>query len=67
MTTYEEWRVTGTWGRGPFEKTFTADEGYDEPKVYARAFVDRQANDPNWTDGPHLHKRTVTVTDWEPA
>ena len=62
VTTYEEWRVTGTWGTGPY--AFTWGRGYSDPGAEARNFV-RAAQEPGpWTDGPHLHKRTVTVTDW---
>lgn len=67
VSRYEEWRVTGTWTGQLLEKTFLPDDGYSQPETDARAFIARQANDPNWTDGPHLHKRTVTVTDWEDA
>ena len=60
MTTYEEWRVTGTPsdGFGPLDHIRSAREGESDPEAavrkIARAYV--------WTDGPHLHKRTVT--DW---
>ena len=70
VTTYEEWRVTGR---------FNADIG-DEDELYeftwsqprfpdaegsARAFLALATNGVwGWTDGPHLHKRTVTVTEW---
>ncbi len=57
MTTYEEWRVTGTPGLRPHTSTFGS-EGE------ARAFVERATVVGGWTDGPHLHRRNVTVTDW---
>lgn len=64
MTTYEEWRVTGTDEDGdPIGITWHHDE---DPEQGARAFA-AWANEHDWTDGPHLHKRTVTVTDWEQA
>jgi hypothetical protein len=60
VTTYEEWRVSGTLPSGkPFATKF-------EHEVAARRLVDR-GRAMGWTDGPHLHKRTVTVTDWEDA
>ena len=65
MTTYEEWRVTGTWAGkppagGPIYITWRTDE-YDDAEDRARRWA---AANRDWTDGPHLHKRTVTVTDW---
>lgn len=69
MTTYEEWRVTGDPGDGypPFTFTFSPIRGDEDPEQSARGFV-RLVNDvSDWTDGPHLHKRTVTVTDREDA
>jgi hypothetical protein len=62
--TYEEWRVTGTDEDGdPISVTYSED-GYDlDPKAGAQAFV-AWVETQGWTDGPHLHKRTVTVTDW---
>jgi hypothetical protein len=57
VTTYEEWRVTGTLPSGkPFATKF-------EHEVAARHLLDR-GRAMGWTVGPHLHKRTVTVTDW---
>lgn len=64
MTTYEEWRVTGTCSGYRIDKTFLPEEGYDEPEADARTFIARQAGNAGWTDGPHLHKRTVTVSEW---
>jgi hypothetical protein len=57
VTTHEEWRVTGTLPSGkPFATKF-------EHEVAARRLLDR-GRAMGWTDGPHLHKRTVTVSDW---
>jgi hypothetical protein len=57
-TRYEEWRVTGTLPSGkPFATRF-------EHEVAARHLIDR-GRAMGWADGPHLHKRTVTVTDWQ--
>jgi hypothetical protein len=64
VSTYEEWRVTGTdedgdlVGRGSSPRRA-------RPRG-RRSHVDRQLGRslPGWTDGPHLHKRTVTVTEW---
>jgi hypothetical protein len=62
MRTYEEWRVTGTDEDGDLVGViFRHDE--HEPEDGARTFV-AWAGLQEWTDGPHLHKRTVTVTDW---
>lgn len=68
MTTYEEWRVTGTPTPGERPYTFTwsphGTEGWD-PEAEARRYVELIRECGDWTDGPHLHKRTVTVTNWE--
>lgn len=62
MTTYEEWRVTGTDEDGdPIGVTWWHNE--EDPEGGARSFA-AWARERGWTDGPHLHKRTVTVTDW---
>jgi len=60
VTTYEEWRVTGVPRFLRFEKTYPTEAD-------AREFIGRATVIGAWTDGPHLHKRTVTVTDWEEA
>lgn len=72
MSTYGEWRVTGVWSDRAFERIYSpkpdgrqSSRGYPEPEAAARAFA--AANPEQWTDGPHPHKRTVTVTDWETA
>ena len=67
MTTYEEWRVTGTWdGKppigGPIYIVWRTSE-YDDAEDCARGWLVGATHE-IWTDGPHLHKRTVTVTDW---
>ena len=56
MSTYEEWRVTGTPRRMEFEHTYRTE-------AEARGFIANATLDP-WADGPHLHKRTVTVSEW---
>lgn len=58
MTTYDEWRVTGVPRHRTFEKVFTNEHS-------ARIFLSNATAPCAWKDGPHLHKRTVTVTDWE--
>lgn len=70
-TTFEEWRVTGEPGRGypPYRFTWTADaDSYGsqcpDPESAARSFVEAVRD---WDNGPHLHRRTVTRTEWEPA
>ena len=67
MTTYEEWRVTGsdTCGRS-VDAIWRPDEDGNDCEGQARGYV-AWASTQEWTDGPHLHKRTVTVTDWEQA
>jgi hypothetical protein len=73
VTTYEEWRVTGTWHDQPYERVFSPNpqpwqrwaRGIPDPEGAARDHVARAAQwSGGWTDGPHLHRRTVTVTDW---
>ena len=49
-----EWRVSVVFTPG--------DAG--DPETRARAFA-AWAKAQGWTGGPHLHKRTVTVTEWE--
>lgn len=75
MTTYDEWRVTGTWLGDPQKHAFSPrpdrgrfSRGYADPEAAARQFAaSATAWTGGWTDGPHLHKRTVTVTEWERA
>ena len=67
MTTYEEWRVTGNPGEGfpPYTFTFSPIRGDQDPEKSARGFVALVRDVSDWADGPHLHWRTVTVTDWQ--
>ena len=67
VTTYEEWRVTGTWDgeRVQYDFSPTKSPGID-PETGARQVAAQiVGNLLGWTDGPHLHKRTVTATDWD--
>lgn len=73
MTTYDEWRVTGTWLGQPFEQIFSPkpngrpfNRGFADPEAAACEFV-AGADPSQWTDGPRLHRRTVTVTEWRDA
>lgn len=60
MTSYEEWRVTGSLQSGkPY------DSEYDRNERAARALVAMARDRGTFAEGPHLHRRTVTVTDWE--
>lgn len=65
-TTYEEWRVAGTNGGTPFEVIWSplSWSAFDGGEAEARRFVDLSRSD-GWDDGPHLSRRTVTVTEWE--
>jgi hypothetical protein len=69
VTTYEEWRVTGALAEQnePYEFTWSPvrGQGFEDPESDARAFIALTLSRNIWTDGPHLHKRTVTVTEWE--
>jgi len=74
VTTYEEWRVSGRFSADigekdePYEFTWSphGHVRYDDPEGSARAFLALAGSKAwGWTDGPHLHKHTVTVTDWE--
>ena len=60
MTTYEEWRVSGIPRTTQLRMTYRSEAD-------ARALIERETTHDEWTDGPHLHHRTVTVTDWEEA
>jgi hypothetical protein len=63
VTTYEEWRVTGTFREeGSFEVVYTPPEDGDAETRALECAAWARTQD--LTDGPHLHKRTVTVTDW---
>lgn len=69
--TFEEWRVTGTPGHGypPYDFTWSPMRNPhlgDNPEQAARGFVAAiESAGGAWDDGPHLSRRTVTVTDWE--
>ena len=67
VTTYEEWRVTGTWVGQSYTFTWSpiGPPAWEFPQQEARNFIETFRNSDAWTDGPHLHKRTVTVTEWE--
>jgi hypothetical protein len=70
VTTYEEWQVAGTWGEEPYEFTWSPARGYGttDPEAEARSFIAKmRERGVWWTVGPHLHKRTVTVTEWTEA
>lgn len=60
VTTYEEWRVTGIPRITQLRMIYRSE-------AEARALIERETTHDEWVDGPHLHKRTVTVTDWEEA
>jgi hypothetical protein len=65
VTSYEEWRVTGTTREGlPYEFTWSPAR-HDNPEREAKGYAALMRERGWWTDGPHLHKRIVTVTDWE--
>lgn len=67
-TTYEEWRVTGDPGEGfpPYEFVWSPLRNPDHAtEGEARGFVRLIESVGGWPDGPHLHKRTVTVTEWQ--
>jgi len=86
VTTYEEWRVTGTYNGRPLDiiwvpahadpirppahadVVLSHDPGGDA-KTYLRvqAYPSGGPSRNTWADGPHLHRRTVTVTDWQGA
>jgi hypothetical protein len=77
VTTYEEWRVTGRPAQripgltpllnaeDAYQWTWSPPRGHPDPETTARLFTEAARAAADWTDGPHLHKRTVTVTDWE--
>lgn len=68
-TTYEEWRVTGHPGDDfpLYVFTWSPVRGDDDPEHVARGFIKLIQAHGTWSDGPHLHRRTVTVTEWEEA
>jgi hypothetical protein len=68
--TFEEWRVTGRPGQGypPYEFTWSLlrNPHLGDPETGARGFFSTiPAFTERWEDGPHLSRRTVTVTEWE--
>lgn len=72
VTSYEEWRVTGTWSGQDYAFVWspigsaTRARGFENPQAEAHAFIEGMREfAANWADGPHLHKRTVTVSEWE--
>lgn len=77
MTTYEEWRVTGrpvhnipglfplVNATDAYQWMWSTQRGHTDPETTARSFTETARAYTDWTDGPHLHKRTVTVTNWE--
>lgn len=70
VRSFEQWRVTGRPADGPpVDHTWipaTADQG--ESELAARRFVAAQhAAGRRWDDGPHLHRRVVLYTGWQPA
>jgi hypothetical protein len=65
VTSYEEWRVTGTPShsiRVDWTYSLQSVPGVD-PETAARQAI---ANI-TWVSGPHLSHRRVTVTEWEEA
>lgn len=72
MITYEEWRVTGRFINGftgreeHYEYTWSPirNPWQGDSETGARFFIRTMSDAEKWTDGPHLHKRTVTATDW---
>ena len=72
MDQFEEWRVTGQPSHGFPDYNFTWSPDLNphlgDPETAARAFAGRiRHSEFAWTDGPHLHRRTVTRTDWAPV
>lgn len=65
---WDEWRVTGDPGGefGAYSFIWSKARGHEQPESAARLFMRLKDREP-WKDGPHLHRRTVTVTDWTPA
>lgn len=68
MTTFEEWRVTGTPDDDapPYDFTWSPYRNHHlgDPEAGARRFVALIADHGGWPDGPHLEHRTVTVSAW---
>lgn len=77
VMTYEEWRVTGIWLDRPYERIFSPKpqhrgrrfvRGFADPEAAAHEFASSAVGwAGGWSDGPHLQKRIITVTEWEAA
>jgi hypothetical protein len=67
MTTYEEWRVTARIDGQPYEFTWSPmrNPHLGDSETAARGFITLMGGHVAWEDGPHLHRRTVTLTEWE--
>jgi hypothetical protein len=78
--TFTEWRVTGQpppYGGTafpPYDFVWSGDPARgghaitdEQAEAGARAFMEKftEEREP-WLDGPHLHRRTVTRSAWEP-
>jgi hypothetical protein len=67
--TFEEWRVTGHPGQGfpPYEFIWSPliNPQLGDAHEAALAFVERIWVRGDWADGPHLSRRTVTLSAWE--
>jgi hypothetical protein len=61
MRTYEEWRVTATPSAIEAEWIYSG-KTIPDPEGAARDCARHVPR--TWAVGPHLHRRTVTVTDW---
>lgn len=68
-TTYEEWRVTGDANGGGPDIVWSpvGPLAWKFPENEARNFVRSVESRGGWPNGPRLHRRTVTVTAWEPV
>lgn len=66
---YEEWRVTGIpdFVEIPYDFTWSQkmNKGLGDPETQAKRFYKMVKDRNNWRDGPHLFKRTVTLSSWE--
>lgn len=62
--TYEEWRVTGKVRGEDYDFTWSKlrNPHLGDPEQAARNFAEKIAVE--WDDGPHLHRRTATITLW---
>jgi hypothetical protein len=68
--TFEEWRVTGQpalgWNGYDFTWSPERNPHLGDPELAARSFVAAIAKEGGWESGPHLHRRRITRTAWEP-